>query len=229
MTRLTVPEKILGFCIFWFVCSLLRFVTAIFLWGSWVVPGKRKHLSGKCQLVIARHRSRWDIPLISLTAITTRTLFIARKGLSALQWIEQNPKLLKILSGKYIVFVDRGKIAPEDAKLVTDAIQDGWHKYVVIFPEGATRAIDKEINPGFIVMAKRYKVPIRPVNIVPWGCYGRDNGESAKKILTFRALFTKIKVGKPFFVSDIVVNNPEKEKPSFQELADRAMEMIDRV
>jgi len=231
--------SITGFLVFWITKGLFHIVTFIFLCGTWLIPGKKKYLNYGCQIVIARHRSRWDIPLIALTVITSKSLFVARKGLKALQWIEKNPRLLKLLNGKYIVFVDRGNPTPKDVRLITGALKYGKIKFIVIFPEGATRPEERCINPGFIILAKRYNLFIRPVNIIPWGCYGKENNETPKKVLTLKARHTSIRVGKPFSYNELLEKLKEKlgrktveeldRRCLDKKLAELSMEIVDKV
>ncbi len=239
MSRKTFKRNVGGFLLFWIIKGLFRIVTFIFLCGTWLIPGKEEYIDYDCQVVIARHRSRWDIPLIALTIPTSKSLFVARKGLKALQWVEKNPRLLKLLSGKYIVFVDRNNPTPEDTKLITGALRYGKIKFIIIFPEGATCPEERYVNPGFIVLAKRYNLFIRPVNIIPWNCYGKENDETPKKVLAFKARHTGIRVGKPFSYDELLGKLKKKlgekavekldSKGLDKELAELAMKIVDRV
>ncbi|MFA6437224.1 MAG: lysophospholipid acyltransferase family protein [Candidatus Paceibacterota bacterium] len=214
-----------GWFIFWIIRGILKIYTIIFFCGSWFIPGKYENLTDKTQIVIARHISRNDIPLV-LAALprTNRILYVARKGLRMLGWLENNSFFRRCAEGKHIVFVDRNETTKEQAELITSAIKSGWLRFIVIFPEGATLPQDQCLNPGFVILARRYKLQIRPVRIIPWGCYRRKKERKSLGILGMGARHTSVKVGNPFFYEDI-----SREEKDYDAIAKRAMEIVDRV
>jgi len=219
-----VLRNFVGWFIFWVIREVLRIYVIIFFCGSWFIPGKYENLTDKTQIVIARHISRNDIPLV-LAALprTHRVLCVARKGLRMLGWLENNSFFRRCAEGKYIVFVDKEEPTKEQADLITNAIKSDWHRFVVIFPEGATLPKDQHLNSGFVVLARRYKLPIRPIRIIPWGCYGRIYGEKPLKVLGMRARHTLVKVGNPFRYENVA-----GEDKDYDLIAKRAIELVDK-
>jgi len=200
----------------------------IFFPQTWVIPGRNRHLTSKPQIVIARHISRNDIPLVQAALPWNHhVLYIARKGLKLLKWLERSPRLLQAIEGKYIIFVERNADETQKQKEVNqiqEALKTGWAKYIIIFPETATLPKDQELNPGFVTLARRYRLMIRPVNIIRGGCYGRCYGEKPLKVLTFQAASTHIRVGQPFSVTQLKSADRHENRGI---LAERAMERID--
>jgi 1-acyl-sn-glycerol-3-phosphate acyltransferase len=98
-------------------------------------------------LLVARHRSYWDIPLlITVLGHRRRIYFVARKTL-----LHENP-FLAFWVRHYAITIDREHFQVEDLRKVLEAIRSG--KIVGIFPEGTTRA-PQRAHPGVIRFAER--------------------------------------------------------------------------
>lgn len=240
--------NLFGLILFWLIWLILKLWTSLFFPGSWVVPGKREGLSNQPQIVYARHTSRNDIPLVAMALPAThRVLYISRKGLKMMLWLEASRWLLNLVEGKYVVLVSRPKKnqSPDKAesekeaaainvralRQIHRAIKDRWPKFVVIFPEGATLPKDQSLNPYFVRLAEEHNLPLRPINIIPRGCYGRKNGEKPWRILLMQAKDSFVRVGKPFRAEALrkMLLDEGVTKPTYEQMAQRAMEIADGI
>jgi len=187
--------------------------------GSWIVEGKYNLEPGKTYLAIARHRSRWDIPSLGVALPTNNALFMAREGLGLMAPAEKWPWFRNKVEGRYVLFVNRDNPTPSQWKAIKKACKEKKHDVIVIFPEGTT-SIDRQVHPSFIRLAKDHDLPLLPINIIPSGCYGKENGEKLRHVLCGRARHTSIRIGKSF-------NYEELLEKLTSELGNDAVETLD--
>ncbi|MCR4403818.1 MAG: 1-acyl-sn-glycerol-3-phosphate acyltransferase [Candidatus Acetothermia bacterium] len=113
-------------------------------------------------ILIARHRSYWDIPIIAVACGARRRIsFVARRSL-----IRENP-LIGIFVLLYAIPIDRENFRPTDYRRVLQAISAG--QLVGIFPEGTTKGAAPKI--GVVRFAEKTGQKLLPVKIVTHGPY----------------------------------------------------------
>jgi len=133
-------------------------------------------------IVVARHRSYWDIPLlVAAIGPWNRIHFIARKGL-----MKRNP-IVRPLIRMYSTVIDRDGFGKRDFRRMMTAIKR--ERLVGIFPEGTTRR-QVEAKAGAIRFAGLTKKELLPVNIRPRGPYPPE--------YPFRFPRVTVSIGKPF-------------------------------
>ncbi len=126
------------------------------------VRGKGEVEPGEGYIVIARHRSYWDIPLL-ITALgwQNRIHFIARKEL------RNNPffrPLLKLFS----TIIDRDNFSKTDFRSLLESFQH--ERLIGIFPEGTTKHA-ADVKAGAIRFARLTGKKLLPVKIATCGPY----------------------------------------------------------
>jgi len=197
---------------------------------------KHRPRRNKSYIAIADHISRHDIPLVAFALLTFRFLFVARTNLKILRPIEENYLgLRRLLEGRLLLFIDNQQPTIQQWKDVVRAVNNKNNRVVVIFPHGATLG-NRQIHAGFIRLARQSQRLILPIKIKPWGCYGRKNGETPKKIYTWQAFKTSILVGKAFSLNDSSLKEKASQiaqekgcEVSDQELAEAAMIIVHEI
>ncbi len=113
-------------------------------------------------IVVARHRSYWDIPFVVLAlGWRNRIHFIARKGL------RKNP-VFKPLLRLYTTTIDREHFTLSDFRRTIESIRR--ERLIGIFPEGTTkRRVDAK--SGAVHFARLTGKPFLPINIEAQGPY----------------------------------------------------------
>jgi 1-acyl-sn-glycerol-3-phosphate acyltransferase len=118
---------------------------------------------GRGYIVVARHRSYWDTPILAAAVgWPNRLHFVARKGLF------RKVPLASPLIRTFSTVIDRDNFRLSDYRKLRQAVQR--ERLVAIFPEGTTR---QEVDPkeGAIHFARVSGKPLLPVNIEPRGPY----------------------------------------------------------
>jgi 1-acyl-sn-glycerol-3-phosphate acyltransferase len=146
----------------------------IYRWGTRILqviiqPLFRLKVTGWSQipdgdgcLLVARHRSYWDIPLlVAALGPHRRIYFVARRTLKR-NW------LLRPFIRGFAIAIDREHFRIQDYRQILQALQA--KRIVGIFPEGTTRSVGR-IHNGVIRFAQRIKRPILPVKIAVEGPY----------------------------------------------------------
>lgn len=166
-------------------------------------------------LLVARHRSYWDIPIL-ITALghRHRIYFVARKTL-----LDENP-FLAFWVRHYAITINREHFQVEDLRKVLDAIRSG--KIVGIFPEGTTQN-PKRAHPGAIRFAERTNSEFVAVRFETRGPYPPK--------YPFRWPQITVHISAPFSLRDLEFDLGEvsDRHERYQKLADLLMERIDRV
>ncbi len=126
------------------------------------VRGREMIEAGKEYIVVARHRSYWDIPLLAVAfGINKRIHFIARRGL------EKN-LIFRPLIRLFSTTIDREKFSKSDLRRVLEMMQK--ERLVGVFPEGTTR-LHVDPKAGAVHFAKLTRKLILPVQIKTDGPY----------------------------------------------------------
>ncbi len=138
-------------------------------------------------IIVARHRSWWDIPLIVVAlGPRYRIHFVARRTLN-----EEHPFLLRPFVNGYAIPIDREHFRKGDFVKVLAALEQG--KIVGIFPEGTTKQ-GAPVRSGVVRFAKRAGRDFLPVKIKAMGPY-------PPKFLEWPKL--DIFIGKPLGLRDL--------------------------
>jgi 1-acyl-sn-glycerol-3-phosphate acyltransferase len=164
-------------------------------------------------IVVARHRSYWDIPVFAIAlGGWNRVHFIARKGLM------KGNLLAQVLVRTFATIIDRDNFSKSDFRKMRDAIER--ERLVGIFPEGTTRE-RVDAKAGAIHFASIVGKDLLPVNIRAEGPY------PPRYPLGFPRL--TVSIGEPFSVDDLsngsAASVPRSER--HQWLSDRLMERVD--
>lgn len=165
-------------------------------------------------LLVARHRSYWDIPLVAATlGGRHRIHFVARKTL-----LQEN-KLLAFFVRLFAITIDREHFQVEDLRKVLDAIKSG--KIVGIFPEGTTQK-PQRIHPGVVRFAERTGSELVAVRLAARGPY--------PPTYPFRWPQITAHISAPFSLRDLEfdLTGMESRHERYQKLADLLMERVDR-
>lgn len=166
-------------------------------------------------LLVARHRSYWDIPiLVAALGNRRRIYFVARKTL-----LDENP-LLAFWVRHYAITINREHFQVEDFRKVLEAIRSG--KIVGIFPEGTTQQ-PQRAHPGVIRFAERTNSEFVAVRFEARGPYPPK--------YPFRWPQITAHISAPFSLRDLEFDLCEitDRHERYQKLADLLMERIDRV
>jgi 1-acyl-sn-glycerol-3-phosphate acyltransferase len=164
-------------------------------------------------IVVARHRSYWDIPVFAIAVGgLNRVHFIARKGLM------KGNVLLQGLVRTFSTVIDRENFSKSDFRKMLAAIRR--ERLVGIFPEGTTRE-RVDAKAGAIHFASIAGKDLLPINIRAEGPY------PPKYPLGFPRL--TVSIGVPFSVDDLSAASdagvPRSER--YRLLSDRLMERVD--
>lgn len=166
-------------------------------------------------IVVARHKSWWDIPLIVVALGTKyRIHFVARRTLN-----DEHPFLLRPLVNSYAIPIDREHFKKGDLQRVLSALGQG--KIVGIFPEGTTKQ-EAQVRIGAVRFARRSGRDFLPVKIHASGPY-------PFRLLKFRWPKLHIFIGKPFGLRDLEfdLNGAEKRHERESKLSQLLMQRVD--
>ena len=156
---------------------------AVELWKDWLYKFGTVVLLGLCKvlfrlrvfgrenipqsgnfIIVARHRSYWDIPLLIVAlGPRYRIHFVARRTLN-----DEHPLLLRPFVNGYAITIDREHFKKSDFVKVLSALKEG--KIVCIFPEGTTKQ-GAPIHSGVVRFARRAERDFLPVNFRASGPY----------------------------------------------------------
>ncbi len=174
----------------------------------------RENIPPNGAIVVARHRSFWDIPLVAVAIHWNRQVtFVARQTLN-----DDHPILRPVLAG-FSITVNRENFSLSDFKLVMKAIRA--NKLVAIFPEGTIQQTEK-VFPGVIRFAEQTGKNFLPIRFkIRKGQYG------PKYPFGFPAL--TLVVGRPFSVRDLAfdLTGQESKQERYLQLSELLMRRID--
>lgn len=167
-------------------------------------------------LLVARHRSYWDIPLvIAAIGLRRHVLFVARHTLM------RNPVFYPFIK-HFAIPIDRDHFGKSDFRKIADALDDG--RFVAIFPEGTTRG-SADVRLGVVRFAERSGVPFVPIRLAADGPYPPDYPFGFARITA--------RVGEPFDLAalsdDVEGLDDRPKRQRYDALARALMARIDRL
>ncbi|MCS7239699.1 MAG: 1-acyl-sn-glycerol-3-phosphate acyltransferase [Candidatus Bipolaricaulota bacterium] len=189
--------------------ALLVGLATPLIWGAFRLSVKGRPASRG--LVVAPHRSYWDIPILCVAfGPFRRIVFLARHGLL------RNPAFAPFVWG-FAVVINREEFGPRDFRKTMRAAKRA--RWIGIFPEGTTRPGAKP-KPGAIRFAELLNLPFIPVRIVPHGNYPPRPRWRFPKV--------EVRIGQPFTVEDLAQGLPQDlPKPErYRVLSQRLMERL---
>lgn len=137
-------------------------------------------------LVVAPHRSYWDIPILCVAfGPFRRIVFLARHGLL------RNPVFAPFVWG-FAVVIHREDFGTRDFRKALGAAKRA--RYLGIFPEGTTRP-GAQPKPGAVRFAEMWGLPFIPVQLVPKGPYPPRPRWRFPKV--------EVRIGPPFTVAEL--------------------------
>lgn len=178
------------------------------------VVGRENVPHGRGVLLVARHRSYWDIPiLIAALGGRNRIYFVARHTLL------KNPFLYPFVKG-FAVPINRENFGREDYRKVLQAIEAD--RIVGIFPEGTTRPTD-QIRMGTIRFAEHTQREFLPVRLEAEGPYPPRYPFGFPRITAW--------IGRPFTLQELEqdLTGDEMRRQRYEQLAHRLMNRLDQV
>ncbi|MBN1859519.1 1-acyl-sn-glycerol-3-phosphate acyltransferase [Candidatus Bipolaricaulota bacterium] len=199
--------------IYWFIVFLLAIPTRLFF--RLRIRGRKKIAAGGEYIVVARHRSYWDVPILTVAlGWPNRVHFIARKGL-----LPFLPFLQPVIRACATI-IDRDHFSRGDFRLMLDAIRS--ERLIGLFPEGTTR-MQVDARQGAIRFARLTGKALLPVNISADGPYPPR--------YPFRFPKVTASIGEPVTVDELAqrVVASERRAELDQQLSVALMEYIDAV
>ncbi len=165
-------------------------------------------------ILVARHRSYWDIPILCLACGPFRRInFLARDTLL------RHPLFAPVVWGLATV-IDRETFGRQDFRRALAAADQA--RLLGIFPEGTTQP-GSTPKSGALRIAARFDRPLVPVNLLPHGPYPPR--------YPFRFPRVEVRVGAPVRLADLEHEIPQETGRSerFRLLTERLMQRIDAV
>lgn len=146
-------------------------------------------------IAVARHRSYWDIPVVTVAiGVSTRVHYISRNGLM------RGVPIVQSVIRMYSTIIDRENFGRNDFRKVLTAMKQ--HRIVGLFPEGTTRG-RVDAKAGAIHFARLSSKRILPVNIKATGPYPPK--------YPFRFPRLTVSIGEPFSISDLQADGGDGE------------------
>ena len=177
------------------------------------VVGKQNLKRDGAYIVVARHRSYWDIPLMVVAlGARNRIHFISRRGL-----MKGNP-IFRPLIRAYTTIIDRERFSKDDFRRMLVAFKR--ERLIGLFPEGTTkRRVDAKA--GAVRFAALSNKEFLPVNIRPRGPYPPE--------YPFRYPRVTVSIGAAFSVGDLEAEFPDEATRSerYRTMSTRLMERVD--
>lgn len=162
-------------------------------------------------LVVAPHRSYWDIPILCVAfGPFRRIVFLARHGLL------RNPAFAPFVWG-FAVVIHREEFGTRDFRKTLRAAKRA--RWLGIFPEGTTRP-GAQPKPGAIRLAELLDLPLIPVRLVPNGPYPPRPRWRFPKV--------EVRIGSPFTVAELAADLPPDlpKAERYRILSQRLMERL---
>jgi 1-acyl-sn-glycerol-3-phosphate acyltransferase len=164
-------------------------------------------------IVVARHRSYWDIPIFVIAlGGWNRVHFIARKGLM------KGNVVLQAVIRAFSTIIDRESFSKSDFRRMLTAVKR--ERLIGIFPEGTTRK-RVDAKAGAIHFAAIAEKDLLPVNIRAAGPYPPKYPFAFPKVT--------VSIGRSLSVDDLSAgidpDTPRSER--YRLLSDRLMERVD--
>ena len=164
-------------------------------------------------IVVARHRSYWDIPIFAIAVGGwNRVHFIARKGLM------KGNVLVQAVIRAFSTIIDRESFSKSDFRKMLTAVKR--ERLIGIFPEGTTRE-RVDAKAGAIHFASIAEKDLLPVNIRAMGPYPPKYPFGFPKVT--------VSIGRSLSVEELSTGiDPESPRSErYRLLSDRLMERVD--
>ena len=177
------------------------------------VLGRENVKRNRSYVIVARHRSYWDIPVMAVAlGARNRIQFIARRGL-----MKGNP-IFRLAIRAYSTAIDRDRFAKSDFRRMRETFMQ--ERLIGLFPEGTTKE-HVDAKTGAVRFAEMAKKEILPVNIKPDGPYPPE--------YPFRYPKVTVSIGQPFRVADLNGDETAGEERSERRrrMNERLMERVD--
>ena len=198
-------------CIYALVIFLIGIPTLILFKVR--VRGKEMLEAGKEYIIVAHHRSYWDIPILVVAfGVRNRIQFIAREGL------KKNP-IFRPLLHLFSTTIDRDNFGRRDFRRVLQTMRK--ERLIGIFPEGTTKA-QASAKTGVIHFARLTRKLLLPVHVKADGPYPPR--------YPFRFPRVTVSIGKAISLPDLekeIPILPEKSSERACVLTECLMEHID--
>ncbi|OGF53187.1 MAG: hypothetical protein A2Z21_04905 [Candidatus Fraserbacteria bacterium RBG_16_55_9] len=178
------------------------------------VVGRENIPKGRGVLLVSRHRSYWDIPiLIAALGSRNRIYFVGRNTLL------KNPFFYPFAKG-FAILINREHFGREDYRKILAAIEAD--RIVGIFPEGTTHPTD-QIRVGTIRFAEHTQREFLPVRLEAEGPYPPR--------YPFGFPHMTARIGRPFELNDLErdLTGEEERRERYEHLGSRLMDRIDQV
>jgi len=191
----------------WLLVGITRLLFGLKIHGRAHIP------SGHGFLLIARHCSYWDIPLLAVALGTGRRIhFVARRTL------KRNP-LLRPLIENFTIAIDRERFRLQDYRRISRALEAD--KIVGIFPEGTMKDTET-IGSGVVRFAERSGRAILPIRIAARGPYPPHYPFGLPRL--------DIWIGQSFRLAELEseLNRPLSRQERYARLSQALMQRIDR-
>lgn len=224
MLRNKFKIKLLSMLIYFFqkiIYAVIIIIINPFL--HFKVKGKKnfKLIKKKQYFIIANHRGFFDAFLACSAVPFLHFLKTNFRYMVKPNWIDAYP-IVKLF-GAYPIYRNKDDLK-KTLKSTERFIKDG--KNLLIFPEG-TFPKDRKPLPakqGVGYLAKKYNLPILPMALFGSEGVNGNNGLDFKKVFS-RKCHIKIKIGKPFYYSD-VANYNDDNLTAAQKIMERVNVML---
>ena len=177
------------------------------------VVGRENLKQGESYVIVARHRSYWDIPLMAAAVgARDRIHFIARQGLM------RALPLLRIVIRAYSTVIDRESFSKDDFRRMAESFER--ERLIGLFPEGTTRR-RVDAKGGAIHFASLARKNFLPVNI-------RAEGPYPPKY-PFRYPRVTVSIGAPISIEELEkgLETRETRAERYRDMSARLMERVD--
>lgn len=177
------------------------------------IRGRRNIQRDGAYIVVARHRSYWDIPLFVVAlGAWNRVHFIARRGLMKGNIVIQG--LIRL----FATVIDRECFSKSDFRKILEAVQR--ERLIGIFPEGTTKR-QVSAKAGAIHFASLAGKDLLPVSIQAVGAYPPRYPFGFPRVT--------VTIGRPISVADLSdgIDETAPRSERYRILSDRLMERVD--
>jgi len=204
--KLRFKEGFYRYC----VSTLTAIASALF---RFQVIGRENLKQDGSYVLVARHRSYWDIPLMAAAVgVEERVHFIARRGLM------RGLPFLRIAVHAYSTVIDRENFSRDDFRRMLDAFKR--ERLIGLFPEGTTRQ-QADAKGGAIHFASLARKDFLPVNIRAEGPYPPR--------YPFRYPRITVSIGTPVSVAELErgLEHLESRAERYRDMSARLMQRVD--
>jgi len=177
------------------------------------VVGREKLRNDESYIIVARHRSYWDIPLMAAAVgAKDRIHFIARRGLM------RAVPFVRIAIRAYSTVIDRENFSKDDFRRMAEAFKR--ERLIGLFPEGTTKQ-RVDAKGGAIHFASLARKNFLPMNI-------RAEGPYPPKY-PFRYPRVTVSFGPPISIRELEqgLESRETRAERYRDMSARLMQRVD--